>query len=89
MGYRIGLDIAESSLDLTAKMSWHLQGNHYPPVDDSFIPVAVEAIEQANTNNWDEVLLLPNGLERTVAFVIEGLHLQPFVDGMIVPGEEE
>lgn len=88
MGYGIGQDIAKSSLDLETKMSWQLQGNHYPPIDDSFIPVAIKAIECANTNNWDKVLELPNGVERTASFVIEGLHLQPFVDGMIVPEED-
>lgn len=72
--------IASADLDLKAKLSWHLQGNHYPPIDESFIPVAIEAIQLANNDYWDVVLDYPNGLQRTVAFTVEHLHLQWFLD---------
>lgn len=88
MGYKVGIEIAESNLSLEQKLEWHLTGNHVPAIDTAFIPCAIEAIELANTNNWDSVITLPNGLERTVAFVVEGLHLEPFVSTVTTPEED-
>jgi hypothetical protein len=88
MGYKVGAEIADSNLDIEAKMAWHLTGNHVPPIDEAFVPVAVQAIELANTNNWDELLELPNGLERSVAFIINGMHLEPFVTIIPTPKDE-
>lgn len=72
--------IAEANLDLDAKLSWHLEGNHYPPIDKLFIPIAKQAIEHANNNEWDFVLTYPNGLQRTVEFTVENLHLDWFLE---------
>lgn len=90
MGYKVAEEIASApALTLQQKLEWHLQGNHYPPIDDSFIPVAVQAIEAANTNNWDTTIDMPNGLTRTASFIVENMHLEPFIEGMDVPLEEE
>lgn len=59
---------------------WHLQCNHYPPIHEDFLPVAVEAIDFANDGDWDSELEYPNGLTRTVAHTIEGLHLEGFLN---------
>lgn len=89
MGYKTGIEIASATnLTLEQQLSWHLQGNHYPPIDEVFIPVAAQAIEYANTNNWDTVIDMPNGLSRTVMFIVENLHLQPFIDSMEVPDDD-
>lgn len=72
--------IAEANLDLDAKLSWHLEGNHYPPIDKSFIPIAKQAIEHANNDEWDAVLTYPNGLQRTVEFTVENMHLDWFLE---------
>ena len=61
-------------------LKWHLRSNHYPPVHSSFIPIAKEAIEHANDEDWDHTIDMPNGLTRTVAQIIEGLHLQSFLE---------
>lgn len=81
MGRKIAQEIAQAPLPLEAKLSWHLTGNHYPPVHKDFIPVCVEAITKANEGDTESLLTYPNGLERTVAFTIEGLHLEEFIDG--------
>ncbi len=81
MGEMISRDIAAAPIDLHAKMQWHLTGNHYPPIDKSFIPVAVEAIELANMGAWRTLITYPNGLQRTVFDTIESLHLEPFLEG--------
>jgi hypothetical protein len=88
MSYEIGQEIANSPLSLEDKLSWQLTANHYPPVGNEFIPIATLAILHAKDNDWDTVLEFPNGLQRTVSFVVEGLHLQPFIDGMSIPKED-
>lgn len=81
MGYKVTEDIVNAPLSIEDKLSWHLVGNHYPPVDEAFIPVCIEAIDHARMGNWDTVLEYPNGLQRTVRHCIDGLHLELFVDG--------
>ena len=67
-------------LRLEQAVAIHLRANHYPPVHEAFIPIAVEAIKLANDAEWDAELEYPNGLTRTVAHTIEGLHLDAFLD---------
>jgi hypothetical protein len=80
MGKKTAEEIAEAPLTLEAKLSWHLSGNHYPPVHEDFIPVCVEAITKANQGDWDSILSYPNGRERSVSHTVEGLHLEAFLD---------
>jgi len=61
-------------------LRWHLQYNHYPPVSEVFIPVAEEAIDRGNQEDWDYIIEIPNGCRLTVAQIIEGLHLEPFLE---------
>jgi len=72
--------IASADIDLDTKLSWHLEGNHYPPISKLFIPVAKQAILLANNGDWDAILEYPNGLKRTVAFTVEQLDLQWVLD---------
>ena len=58
----------------------HLQYNHYPPVDLAFVPIAKQAIELANGGKWAEVIKMPNGIEASVCSIVEGLHLEYFID---------
>lgn len=66
-------------LRLEQAVAIHLKANHYPPVHEAFIPIAVEAINLANQGDWEAVQEYPNGIERTVAHTIEGLHLDAYV----------
>ena len=61
-------------------LRWHLQYNHYPPVSEVFIPVAEEAIDLGNQEDWDYIIEMPNGCRLTVAQIIEGLHLETFLE---------
>jgi hypothetical protein len=79
MGNQIARDIAAAPLGLEAKLGWHLSGNHYPPIHESFIPVAVKAIRLADVGLWDDEIAYPNGLTRTVRFTVDELHLEPFL----------
>ena len=80
MGDQLARDIADAPMTLQQKLEWHLEGNHYPPIDKSFIPVAIQAIELADVRAWKEVLTYPNGIQRTVAETIENMHLEHFVE---------
>lgn len=69
-----------SLADLTTAVTWHLRSNHYPPIHTDFVPVALKAIELANEGEYDAELTYPNGLVRTVAHTVEGLHLDAYID---------
>ncbi len=58
----------------------HLQGNHFPPVDPSFIPACKKAIEAAKEESWNKLVELPNGRIKTAGEIIEGLHLETFLE---------
>lgn len=80
MGDKISKDIAAAPMSLESKLEVHLQGNHYPPIDRAFIPVAILALKWAKEGLWEEQLTYPNGLKRTVADTIEGMHLEFFIE---------
>ena len=61
-------------------LEWHLQYNHYPPISLAFVPVAGLAIDKANAEEWEEIIKMPNGKELTVAEIVEGLHLESFLE---------
>ena len=79
--------IAEAPLNLEQKLSWHLQGNMDPPVPETFIPLAVQAILLDSYGfNWDTTqLTLPPGsrfqgkASANLRDVIEGHHLEFFL----------
>lgn len=58
----------------------HLLYNHYPPVSTDFIPACKEAIENAECEKWDAEIVLPNGKIVSAQQVIEGLHLDAFLE---------
>jgi hypothetical protein len=69
----------EMGLSIDAALSWHLQSNHFPPVSTAFIPVCKAAIEAVQNETPELKLEMPNGVTRTAAFIVDGLHLDPFL----------
>jgi len=67
-------------MTMEQKLLYHLTSNHYPPINEAFVATAMVAVLLANTNIWDVELIYPNGLKRTVAHTIEGLHLEAFLE---------
>lgn len=61
-------------------LQWHLQYNHYPPISLDFVVVAQKVLEFAKQDNWEEVIEMPNGKSLTVLKIIEGLHLETFLE---------
>lgn len=58
----------------------HLQYNHYLPIDLCFVAVAKEAIECVESGEYDQILDLPNGRKLSAGEIIEGLHLDSFIE---------
>lgn len=83
MGNMQAASLAEAAKDGTFSLSGavhaHLRSNHFPPVSSAFLPVALAAIGHANEGEWDIEQTYPNGLARTVAHTIDGLHLEAFL----------
>jgi hypothetical protein len=85
MGYQTALGIAETDISLEQQLSWHFTTNCYPPVSTLMIPLAVEAIDLANEDLWDDYISCPEGVTyrgRTLVSaseVIEHLYLSAFI----------
>lgn len=83
---------AASLMDLDTGLAYHLQSNHFPPVNLVFIPVAKEAIRRGVLYMVHEVLVeeapellletvvMPNGIEKSYDDIIRELHLDAFVE---------
>ena len=84
MGYRTALEFKEladeGAISLERALEYHLTANCYPPVHPAFIPVAVMAIHYYKDGDYDTIIALPNGKALTVYQIVEGLHLDAFVD---------
>ena len=59
----------------------HLESALFPSVCLDFLNVANEAIDLAQVDEWDTVLTLPNNKQLPVWKIIEGLHLEDFLEG--------
>jgi hypothetical protein len=77
-----------------AAMHYHLTANHFPPVPESMVPVALKAVELAAEGDWDAELFLPDGIVYRDRFtapvhaIVEQHHLEAFVE-VALGGEEE
>ena len=90
MGHTQAVGMAEAVLDgtigLDAALQYHLQHNHYPPVLSVFIPACKRAIALVNRGGGSRRVVLPGGRTRTARYIVEQLHLEPFLAAM---SEEE
>ncbi len=80
MGHMHASDYASGEhCDLDTGLLLHLQGNHFPPVSASFMPACKEAMSFILDGNAGHEITMPNGKTVTADEIMEGLHLQPFV----------
>lgn len=70
--------VRDGNLSLEAAIRWHLRFNHFPPVNEAFVPACVEAIDLIRSDDGDEPVFLPNGRTATAWQIIDGLHLEDF-----------
>lgn len=80
--------VAEGQMDLRAALHWHLTSNHFPPVPESMVDVAEEALEgvRQGASLTEDCVELPEGAEhrrygRSVPLgeIIRVLHLEAFI----------
>lgn len=91
MGALQAREMAEMSADnLEGAIEWHLRSNHFPPVPHSMVKPCIEAIEAYNSEDYDRLISLPEGVGYrglTVApvhAIITNHHLEAW----LVEGEE-
>ena len=65
MGRMTAMDIATTDVSLEQQLSWHLSGNHYPPIPQAMIPVCIEAIDATWEEDHNRLIKLPiDGVDR-------------------------
>jgi hypothetical protein len=57
MGYLETQEMA-NLMDLEQGIRWHLRHNHYPPVPNEMVPVAVEAVRLCREDKFDETIVI-------------------------------
>ena len=89
-------DLLNQDPDFDVALRWHLGSNHFPPIHPDFdepakhaIVTAAQAIEEDDLMLWGETVELPNGIIKSVADIIEELHLRDFVDQLVAEPEED
>jgi hypothetical protein len=77
----MGAYVDDGIISRRAALKWHLESNHYPSVSQAWVPVAERAIEIVGEGGDTGLIIeTPPGFEpKTVAEVIEGLHLESFL----------
>lgn len=71
----------EMGTPLETALRIHLSSNHYPPVHPDFIPVCQWAIVVYNEGgDLSAEITMPNGVVKTAWQVIDGLHLECFLN---------
>jgi hypothetical protein len=80
------MGMAEAT-DIDTGLSWHLSSNHYPPVPQSMIESAKQAITAFNEGETDRDIPLPDGIRRrdgqqhAPAYeLVSSLHLDAWID---------
>lgn len=85
MGRLTATEIAETELTLEDQITWHLRGNHFPPIPKSMVKPCIEAIQAANEGNWDRMIGLPDGVgykgltAAPVSAIVEAHHLESWI----------
>jgi len=62
MGSMSARDMADQGLPLETLVRWHLQSNHYPPVPEEMVPLAVAAIHAIQADDAHRVFACPAGV---------------------------
>ena len=72
----------EQEISRTKALEIHLQCNHYPPVSLKFVPCALDAINACEDYNSSADIDMPNGLTKKAYEIVEGLHLDSFLQDL-------
>lgn len=75
----MAMAVGEGEVSMRHALLWHLQTNHYPPINAFFVDTAMRAINLAADEEYGDIIELPNGNNITVEDVCDQLHLWDFV----------
>ena len=76
----------DMGVSLRQQLSWHLTGNHYPPVPTSMIEPCIQAIEAVREYDFEREIALPEevlwrGREAAPAHaIVSAHHLEAWCD---------
>jgi hypothetical protein len=86
MGYNTAIDLAESGLTLEQSIGYHLAGNFYPRVPATMVEPCIQAIQNANTGDWNALVKLPSPItwrgqdEAPTHALVEAHHLDAWIN---------
>lgn len=90
MGSKLTRDLSEETiignLKLKEAVIIQLRNNHYPPVPMMMVSVAMEAIKNCETEDYETMIKLPEGIlwkekeEISTQNVMEAFHLWEFLN---------
>ena len=88
MGYTQAMEMV-NLISLEQGIRWHLQCNHYPPVPNQMIPVAVKAVLLCREGNFSETVKTPfehriHSWTVPAYVIVEAYHLEPWVNELEV-----
>lgn len=81
---RTALEDMLNHANVDQALHWHLTNNHFPPIHEDFHPAAQQAIDLVNKRQGQTPITLPNGIVKTAYEIIEGLHLDSFLDDEVL-----
>jgi len=58
----IAMTDEELGLSLEQQISLHFKTNCYPPIPQQMVPTAIEALDNANNGEWQNMIKLPEGV---------------------------
>ena len=65
MGLHNAIGMTETETTLEQQISWHLSGNHYPPIPQVMVPVCVQAIDAMKDGDAERRIEMPfDGVDR-------------------------
>jgi hypothetical protein len=83
MGYTQALRVLDL-ITLEGDLRWHLQNNHYPPVPDVMIPIALKAVILCRNDQFNKTIEIPieyrMGWMVPAYVIVEAYHLEPWVN---------
>jgi len=75
-------------ITLEGDLRFHLQNNHYPPVPDVMIPIALKAVVLCRNDQFNKTIEIPieyrMGWMVPAYVIVEAYHLEPWVNELEV-----
>lgn len=76
----------KGKISMNQALTWHLQGNHYPPIPTSMVGPSKRAISAVNKGKHDSNIKLPEGVmykgkkSAPASAIVEAHHLHAWLN---------